>query len=87
MTTNEAKRQKIAEELLSTERTYVEQLFVLQKVFEEPFRGNGVESLSHLILPPKTVSLIFSNLDDLIKLNKEVNYFFFFSIESILNAH
>jgi len=61
------KRQKIAEELLSTERTYVEQLMALQRVYEEPLK-----KAEPSILPAKNIASIFSNLIELAQLNKEV---------------
>jgi len=73
MTTNEAKRQKIAEELLSTERTYVEQLLVIQTVFEDPMKKSC--DSSQPLLTSKNAAIIFSNLGEIVKLNKEVILF------------
>jgi len=61
------KRQKIAEELLSTERTYVEQLQIIQRVFMEPMKKEQSP------ISPKTAASIFSNLVELLRLNQEVH--------------
>jgi len=60
------RRQRIAEELLSTERTYVELLLVLQRMFLDPLKKDDSPISS------KTAAIIFSNLEDIAKLNKEV---------------
>eukprot|EP00732_Lithocolla_globosa_P007358 Lithocolla_globosa_v1_NODE_9293_length_724_cov_3.796712.p1 type:complete len:137 gc:universal NODE_9293_length_724_cov_3.796712:455-45(-) len=60
-----SKRQRIVNELLETEQTYVATLLALKKYFMEPLKMSG-------LLPSKMIPVVFSNLDDLVGVNTEL---------------
>lgn len=62
--TGDARRDQIANELLVTERTYVELLGICVEQFLKPLRAETTG-----LLPPDKVAAIFSNLEDILQMN------------------
>jgi len=62
--TGDARRDQIANELLATERTYVEWLTICVEHFLKPLRGE-----ESTVLPQEKVNSIFSNIEDILQMN------------------
>ncbi|KAI8920402.1 hypothetical protein BC831DRAFT_479817 [Entophlyctis helioformis] len=65
-----SKRERIFREILETERRYVDSLVLLHDVFYEPLRV--LCGMPGEILTKKQVSDIFSNLKDILNVNREI---------------
>lgn len=62
--TGDARRDQIANELLVTERTYVELLGICVEQFLKPLRAE-----TSTLLPQEKVTAIFSNIEDILQMN------------------
>ncbi|XP_011609543.2 rho guanine nucleotide exchange factor 12-like isoform X1 [Takifugu rubripes] len=65
LTPQEIKRQEVINELFYTERAHLRTLKVLDSVFYQRLKGDG-------ILPPEDIKLIFINLEEIIQLHVSV---------------
>lgn len=64
------KRDNIAKEILSTEQSYVTSLMVLREAYITPIK-NSVGTKDE-ILNVEQANILFSNIDDIFKVNKEL---------------
>lgn len=64
------KRDNIAKEILSTEQSYVTSLMVLREAYITPIK-NSVGTKDE-ILNAEQANILFSNIDDIFKVNKEL---------------
>ncbi|RKP35077.1 Dbl homology domain-containing protein, partial [Dimargaris cristalligena] len=64
------KRQRILQEIIATERTYVAGLQLVDRAFYTPLL-QAAKHPSTLILTPKRISDIFSNFSDILNVNRE----------------
>ncbi|KAJ1982566.1 hypothetical protein H4R33_004999 [Dimargaris cristalligena] len=64
------KRQRILQEIIATERTYVAGLQLVDRAFYAPLL-QAAKHPSTLILTPKRISDIFSNFSDILNVNRE----------------
>lgn len=66
--TKKRKAQRIAEELLETEKTYVNVLYLIDQIFQ--FRVDQ-ENRAHPMFPPDTVQHMFSNIKSIYKFHND----------------
>ena len=63
-------RRSVAQELLETEKNYVENLEILKKVYYEPMHENSKDTESKRVISPDDVRMIFGSLNIIIPVNK-----------------
>lgn len=65
-----AKRRKVAEELLDTEKTYVESLEILKRVYYDPMSANSKQKEGVRVVSADDVRNLFGSLNIILPVNK-----------------